>query len=426
MERFNTSLRLGAALIAGALAASAAQAETLVSMWVHAGPGPERDVYIAAVRAFNDASADIKIKLLTLPEGKYSDQVNAAALANKLPCILDFDGPNVYNYAWSKKIVPLDDLPIGKLAKAEMLPTLVRQGTYNGKLYSVGQYDSGLALWGNAKTLKAAGIRIPKGVDDAWTSAEFEDALKKLKAAGVPFPLDMKFNYGIGEWVTYGFSPLVQSFGGDLIDRKGYKTAKGALNGPEAVKALSTLQGWVKQGYVNPATKNDGDFVQGKSALSWVGHWVYNDYHKALGDDLVLIPMPKFGAKAVTGAGSWNFGISKSCETLPAASKVLEHLMSKAEILRVTAQNGAVPATKAAQAESANYGPNGALKLYIEQANKGVARVRPETPAYPTITAAFAEAVNNIVGGGDVQKELDKAVKKIDQDIEDNKGYPVH
>jgi multiple sugar transport system substrate-binding protein len=395
-------------------------------MWVHAGPGPERDVYIASVRAFNDASPDVKIKLLILPEGKYSDQVNAAALANKLPCILDFDGPNVYNYAWSKKIVPLDEWPIGKLAKAEMLPTLVRQGTYNGKLYGVGQYDSGLALWGNAKTLRAAGIRIPKGVDDAWTGAEFDDALKKLKAAGVPFPLDMKFNYGIGEWVTYGFSPLVQSFGGDLIDRKGYKTAKGALNGPGAVKALSTLQGWVKQGYVNPATKNDGDFVQGKSALSWVGHWVYNDYRKALGDDLVLIPMPMFGARAVTGAGSWNFGISKSCETLPAASKVLEHLMSKTEILRITAQNGAVPATKAAQAESPHYGPNGALKLYIDQANKGVARVRPETPAYPTITAAFAEAVNNIVGGGDVQKELDKAVKKIDEDIEDNKGYPAH
>jgi multiple sugar transport system substrate-binding protein len=427
MNTFFSRLRgVGTALIVGALAASGARAETLVSMWVHAGPGPERDVYIASVRAFNDASPDVKIKLLTLPEGKYSDQVNAAALANKLPCILDFDGPNVYNYAWSKKIVPLDELPIGKLAKAEMLPTLVRQGTYNGKLYSVGQYDSGLALWGNAKTLKAAGIRIPKGVDDAWTGAEFEEALKKLKAAGVPFPLDMKFNYGIGEWVTYGFSPLVQSFGGDLIDRKGYKTAKSALNGPEAVKALSTLQGWVKQGYVNPATKNDGDFVQGKSALSWVGHWVYNGYRKALGDDLVLIPMPKFGAHAVTGAGTWNFGISKSCETLPAASKVLEHLMSKAEILRVTAQNGAVPATKAAQAESPHYGPNGALKLYTEQAHKGVARVRPETPAYPTITAAFAEAVNNIVGGGDVQKELDKAVKKIDQDIEDNKGYPVH
>jgi len=47
------------------------------------------------------------------------------------------------------------------------------------------------------------------------------------------------------------------------------------------------------------------------------------------------------------------------------------------------------------------------------------------TPAYPVITSAYAEAVNNIVAGADVQEELDKAVKKIDQDIEDNQGYPL-
>ena len=50
---------------------------------------------------------------------------------------------------------------------------------------------------------------------------------------------------------------------------------------------------------------------------------------------------------------------------------------------------------------------------------------RPITPAYPVITESFAEAVQNIVTGADVQGELDKAVKKIDQDIEDNQGYPV-
>ena len=86
MNNFSIRSRAaGAALmagLAGLVAASGAQAETLVSMWVHAGPGPERDVYIASVRAFNDASPDVKIKLLILPEGKYSDQVNAAALAN--------------------------------------------------------------------------------------------------------------------------------------------------------------------------------------------------------------------------------------------------------------------------------------------------------------------------------------------------------
>ena len=413
------------AMTAVALCASNSFAQTSVSMWVHAGPGPEREAYVASAKKFNDANKDVRIELVTLPEGSYSDQVNAAALAKKLPCVLDFDGPNVYNYAWTKKIIPLDGFPFVKELKGQMLPTLVRQGTYNGKLYSLGQFDSGLAIWGNKKTLTSAGIRIPKGVDDAWSLVEFEDALKKLKAAGVAFPLDMKFNYGIGEWVTYGFSPILQSFGGDLLNRKDYKSAKGVLNGPQSVKALQTVQGWIKQGYVNPASKNDGDFVQGKSALSWVGHWVYKDYQKALGNDLVLIPMPKFGAKAATGAGSWNFGLSADCKAPEAAAKVLAHLMSKEEILRVTNGNGAVPATLAAQAADKNFAPNGALRLYVDQLNKGVAVVRPETPAYPIITSAFAESMNNIFGGADVQKELDKAVKKIDQNIEDNRGYPT-
>ena len=47
------------------------------------------------------------------------------------------------------------------------------------------------------------------------------------------------------------------------------------------------------------------------------------------------------------------------------------------------------------------------------------------TPAYPVITSSYAEAVNNMVAGADVQEELDKAVEKINQDIEDNQGYPL-
>ena len=413
-------LVVGAGMLAGN-----AMAQSAVSMWVHAGPGPERDVYVAAVKAFNDKQKDIKVDLVALPEGSYSDQVNAAALAKKLPCILDFDGPNVYNYAWTKKIISLDELADLKPIKADLAPSLVRQGTFNNKLYSVGQFDSGLAIWGNKKLLAKAGVRIPTKASEAWTLAEFEDALKKLKAAGVAYPLDMKFNYGVGEWFTYGFSPIVQSFGGDLVNRNGFKTAQGAINGPEAVKALTTLQGWVKAGYVNAATKDDGDFVKGSAALSYVGHWTFGDYKKALGEDLVLIPMPKFGNKAVTGAGSWNFGISADCKDPKAAGKVLAHLMSPAEIARVTEVNGAVPGTMTALKANKNYAAGGPLAVYAEQMMAKVPVVRPETPAYPTITSAFAEAVNNIVAGADVKKELDKAAKKIDQNIEDNKGYPV-
>jgi multiple sugar transport system substrate-binding protein len=405
--------------------ASYAQSPTTVSMWVHAGPGPEANAYVQSVKLFNQANKDIQIDLIKLPEGTYNDQVNAAALAKKLPCLLDFDGPNVYNFAWTGKLRALDAFPELTAIKADLLPSILKQGTYSGKLYSLGQYDSGLAIWGNKALLAKAGVRIPSSIKDAWTLKEFEDNLKKLKSAGVAQPLDMKFNYGVGEWFTYGFSPIVQSFGGDLLDRKTYKQAKGSINSEASVRALTALQSWVKAGYVNAATKDDGDFVKGKSALSYVGHWVYSDYKKALGKDLVLIPMPAFGAKAVTGAGSWNFGISADCKAPQAAAKVLAHLMSEPEITRVTQANGAMPATLKALAKNSNYTDQGDLAVYVQQAKQGVSLVRPETPAYPVISTAFSEAVNNIVAGQDVKKELDKAAKKIDQAIEDNRGYPA-
>lgn len=420
-----STIRACIAIGVASVLAAGAQAQTTVTMWVHAGPGPEAGAYAAAVQAFNQQNKDIHLEMLKLPEGSYSDQVNAAALARKLPCLLDFDGPNVYNYAWTKKIVPLDGFPELAALKADLLPSLLRQGTYNGKLYSLGQYDSALAIWGNRKMLDKAGIRIPTTARETWTLAEFEAALKKLKDSGVPTPLDMKFNYGVGEWFTYGFSPIVQSFGGDLIDRNGFKTSRGTINGDAAVKAMSMLQRWVKSGYVNAASKDDGDFVKGKAALSYVGHWTYKDYKKALGDDLVLIPMPAFGAKAVTGAGSWNFGLSADCKEPKAAARVLAHLMSTPEILRVTEANGAMPGTSSALALSKDYGAKGELRIFVQQARQGVALVRPETPAYPAISTAFAEAVNNIVAGADVKKELDRAAHKIDQAIEDNRGYPV-
>ena len=38
------------------------------------------------------------------------------------------------------------------------------------------------------------------------------------------------------------------------------------------------------------------------------------------------------------------------------------------------------------------FGPGGAEHLYLQQLQGGTARPRPQTPAYPAITAAFAIA----------------------------------
>ncbi len=394
---------------------------TKVSMWFHSGESGERDTLTASVKRFNAANKDIQIETVQLPEGSYNDQVNAAALANKLPCVLDFDGPNLYNYAWSGKIVALDKY-VDAATRKDFLPSILKQGTYNKKLYSLGQFDSGLAIWGNRALLEKAGVKIPTTLSGAWSASQLESALSTLKKSGLRYPLDMKFNYGQGEWFTYGFAPIMQSFGGDLIS-KDLKKASGTLNGSAAVRGMTYFQKLVSN-YVNAATKSDADFIEGKAALSFVGHWAYADYKKALGKDLVLIPMPKFGSRAVTGSGSWNFGLSSNCANPDAAAKVLLHLVNTDEVLAMSAANGAVPSRYSAITKSSLFNPGEPLRVYVDQLQK-IAKPRPATPAYPAISKAFAQAVANIAAGGNVQSELDKAAKAVDQDIEDNRDYPV-
>ncbi len=417
---------LGAALAcAGVPAMAAAAPPAVLSLWLHAGPGPEREVVAESLRRFNASNPDARVELAAVPEGSYTEQIEVAARRRMLPCVLDVDGPTVAYWAAGGHLLPLDTLPGLDELRRGLLRTITQQGTYGGRLYSLGQYDSGLALWGNRRLLQKAGVRIPSSTRSAWTLDELESALQALKKSGVPQPMDMKFSYGIGEWFTYGFSPIVQSFGGDLIDRRSTPPrAGGTLNGPQAVRAMQTLQHWVRQGWVDAGTQGGDDFVKGRAALSYVGHWVYRDYRQALGNDLVLMPMPRFGAKAVTGAGSWSWAVSAGCPHPQAAARLLQHLMSRDEVLRVTQANGAVPATLHAVLASPDYGIDGPLRLYVDQILEGTARVRPETPAYPAITKAFAAAVRAIVDGADPKTELDRAAAQIDASLAKSSSPP--
>jgi multiple sugar transport system substrate-binding protein len=406
-----------------------AQEPVKIKLWHHGGAENEAEANRQQVARFNASQNAIEVEYVEQPGGAvagsgYNDAVNAAAVAGDLPCILDLDGPNLYNYAWSGFIIPLDGYMSEEL-KADLLPSLIDQGTYQGHIFAIGQYDSGLAIVGRRSLLEKAGVRIPTSIDDPWTLEEFNDVLAKVQALDeVEYAIDLKMNYGAGEWFTYGFSPIVQSFGGDLIDRETYMTAEGVLNGPEAVAAMTWLQDLFKNGYATVTPPDDNEFVNGKAALGWVGHWMTAGYYEAFGDDMVIIPMPDFGNGPKTGMGSWAWSISSQCENPDAAWAYLEFALQPEEILAITNENGAVPGRLSALASSDLFGEGGRLNIFAQQLAGGVAVPRPVTPGYPAITSAFYIAMDNIIKGGDVQTELDAAVDKIDQDIKDNNGYP--
>jgi multiple sugar transport system substrate-binding protein len=391
-----------------------------ITVWFHASAsvGGEWQTMVRQVAEFNRSQHQVRVKLITLPEGDYGREVASAAASGNLPDVLDFDGPNLYNYAWAGDLKPLDSC-LTQSQRTDLLPSIRRQGMYEGRTWGVGTFDSGLGLYVRRSILRRAGISIPTSPSQAWTAAQFTHILARLRAIGYRQPLDLQINYDskAPEWNTYGFAPAIWSAGGDLIDRNGYRRVYGFMNGSPAIKALAVIQGWARSGYVNP--NRDGTaFEDGKTPISWVGHWLFAAYTKAFPGDVAIVPLPRFGSQDVTDMGSWQWGITANAAKGDAAWRFISFLLRPAQVLQMTRADGAVPGTYSAIRLSPSFAPGGPEHLYVEQLEDGVARPRPQTAAYPTLTAAFAKAFQEIVVGlKPIKPTLDAAARTVRADL---------
>ncbi len=414
-------LPIVAALIGTSLSANIMAKE--ITAWV-IDAEIERPFFIQLEKAFNTkyAGEDVSVKIKPIPG--YNEAIQSAWMSKDMPDLIMIDGPNMANYVWSGMLKPMDKM-LDQSVVEQLLPGLIAQGTYSPdkRLYMMSAGDSSVALWANKKYLAAAGIKIPTSLDEAWSYEEFTQVLEKLsKVEGVQWPLDMKLNY-TGEWNTYGFYPFVKSAGGDIINQKTWR-AEGTINSKETASTLEKIAGWQKKGYLVPTKAGDNRFYGDKSAaLAWVGNWMWRPHSESLGDDLVLIPAPKFGAQPYSPNGAWGWAVPSTTNNDPEIAKFLNFALSKEQVAQWSDTTGYIPARKDAIELTPLYAKDGALSILAEQA-QNIAVVRPVHPAYPVITAQFGKAVKSIIEGAGVQKSLDRAARAIDDDIEDNMGYP--
>ena len=399
--------------------ASVANAQTTLSMWYHgAGNEVESKIINQIITDFNASQSDWKVELQSFPQAAYNDSVVAGALAGNLPDILDVDGPNMPNWAWAGYMQPLK---IDEAKIANFLPGT--KGIWNGELYSIGLWDAAIALTTRQSTLDELGLRKPTA-DAPWTKDEFMAALDAAKASG-------KFEYALdlgtawtGEWYPYAFSPLMQSFGGDIVDRSTYKTAEGALNGEAALAFGEWWQGLFTNGYAQ-ATQDGADrdsgFASGKYAFSWNGNWA------ALGaleahPDTVFLPAPDLGNGPKIGAASWQFGVSATSKHPEGAAAFIEFALQDKYLADFSNGIGLIPATPTAAAMVDNYKEGGPLADFVTYSSK-FGMVRPVTPGYVVQAKVFEKALADIAKGADVAATLDAAVDEINADIEKNQGY---
>ena len=391
---------------------------TQVTLWTHSAGNPaELEVYEQIIGDFNDSQDDFEVVQESFPQAAYNDAIVAAAASGDLPCLLDMDGPIVPNWAWAGYIQPLG---ISADITDALLPTAI--GEWDGEVYSAGYWDAALSIFARASVLEANDIRVPTP-DDPWSLDEFDAALVTLQGAGYATPLDIGAE-DTGEWWPYAYSPMLQSAGGDLIDRDSMLTADGALNGPEAVEFFEWFASAFERGLTsNAGTIGNEEFNNDEVALSYTGVWNAQGSLDAVGDDLLILPPPDFGTGPKIGGGSWQWGISTGCEgrALEGAQAYLEFSFTPEYIAAFSDKQIVIPATAEAEGLSANFAEGAPLRPFVELTQFAV--LRPETPAYAVISSTFERAAKDIMNGADIQSTLDQAVADIDADIQANDGY---
>jgi multiple sugar transport system substrate-binding protein len=407
-------------LAAQSLALSAAFAQTPLSMWYHGAGNEVESVIINQIVAdFNASQSDWVVSLESFPQGAYNDSVVAAALAGNLPDILDVDGPVMPNWAWAGYMQPL---PLDEAVIADFLPGT--KGYWDGQLYSIGLWDAAVALVTRQSTLDALDLRTPT-LDEPWSGEEFMAALDAAKAAG---EWEYAFDPGLawtGEWFPYAFSPFLQSFGGDIVDRSSYQSADGVLNGDEAIAFGEWWQSLFTGGYApgtsqDPAARDNG-FIEGRYAFSWNGNWAALNALNTF-DDTLFLPAPDFGHGPKIGAASWQFGVSGTSQHPEGAAAFIEFALQDEYLAAFSDGIGLIPATASAAEMTEHYAEGGAMAVFFDL-SEAQGLVRPVSPGYVVQALVFEKALADIANGADVADTLDAAVDEIDADIARNGGY---
>ena len=410
-----------AAAVLSAMLASSAGAQTELTLWYHgAGNAQERQIIAGIIEDFNASQQDWRVALQEFPQAAYNESVTAAALSNKLPDILDVDGPNMPNWAWAGYLQPLR---ISRDRLKNFLPGAI--GEWNGQLYSVGLWDAALAVFARRSVLEDNQIRIPS-LDEPWTGEEFTAILEKLKTSG-----DFEYAIDLGmsdktEWYSYAVTPFLQSFGGGLINTDEAPSAEGVLNGEDAIRFgewwQSLFQKELAPGPSQSPADHETGFLDGRYALQWMGNWVAVKALEKYGDDLLFLPAPDFGNGPKIGAGSWQFGISAASEHPEGASAFIEFAIQDKYLARFSDAIGLVPATSTAAQMTKNYREQGPLAVFYHLSARQ-ATLRPVTPAYAFISPVFQKVLADLANGADVVSTLDKATDEINANIERNGGY---
>ena len=352
--------------------------------------------------------------------GGYEDKVNAAVTTNSLPDVITLDGPNTAAYAKSKVIAPLDDY-LKDNDMDDVLDSIKQQGTYDGKFYAFGFSESNVGVYYNKKMFKEAGIdeaSLPT-LEKPWTWSEFNAIAKKLKDHFNKPAIDFRLNSN-DEMLPYAYMPLIWSNGGSVVNSKGTK-AEGYFNSKESVEAVQFIQNLVKEDYTTVSPVEKG-FETGEYPMVLSGSWTIGDLQTNYKDiDFGILPYPVSDKtkKLVSPSGSWQLAVTTKSDKKEAAAEFVKFATNTESSEIISLGNSVLPIRKST-IKNIKDKVSEPLRFLMEQ-NAASAHPRPVVVAYPQVSRAFQQAMQDISyykDNPDVQKVLDARTKEMQTAID--------
>ncbi|TCS51605.1 carbohydrate ABC transporter substrate-binding protein (CUT1 family) [Primorskyibacter sedentarius] len=368
-----------------ALSSNAAFAETKVEFW-HSFSGNSGEVLDGIVADFEAANPDINIDAQHI--GNYNDivtKLQAAIPARRAPDAVIMEVTRYGLFADRGVLTDLTDYLEADPLKDELFDFAREVGVYDGKNFIVPFNSSTPVLYVNTAIFADADM---EDVPALTTFDEILSAAQQVQAklgdqgiSGIAAP---------GQFARWG---LIMANESDLIDSVSGEILIDAPNTIEAYEWMASLVHEHGVASVDGVTKeNNGRdaFLAGKVGMMMNSTGNYRRSKTALGDDLLVLPMPcnKTCAAPIGGAGIGILSTSAP-EVKDAAYKFISYAAGAGSNAKWFAGTGYMPINKHTKdqpvAEEALKGEPG-ITVAIEQLS--VARGRPRPPVVTWMRAS--------------------------------------
>jgi glucose/mannose transport system substrate-binding protein len=326
--------------IAALIMSSGASAQELEVMHWWTSPGESKAVKVLA-DSFN-ASGGKWVDTAVAGTGVARKAINTRLMSGDAPGAAHFNlGLNLQEAAQEGFLTDLSDVAKRENWAAVIPAAVLKSVSVDGKVYGVPVALHGASwVWYSPKVLKAAGVPVPKTIDELFASAE------KIKKAGyLPFAVSSQ------SWqLNYVYNSLVLGIGGRQAFEQLGRGDGTAYETPTGLKALDLLARI--RSYADPAANNrswndtTNLILSDKAAFQFMGDWAKAEFlnaGKKPGADFGCMLVP--GAQNVyvfTGDG---FGFTKKvkAETVTAQRKLVSTLMDKKTEAAFAAAKGSIP-----------------------------------------------------------------------------------